>query len=177
VAAPGKASPRCSINPKTLTHSAPHCERRWIGCFIVPGTSCRRSINLKAIALTGCPYDDSRDDYFNKPLSVRKLRQIPAVGAESLSPSLALVAALAFVDDHVFDAASPESWRARVPSLFRDLSRLLLIIVGGEYCLLAGMGEKSRRGGSCIRCFVNHFGVSTARTAWQPGFGCHAESD
>ena len=42
-----------------------------------------------------------------------------------------LIAALSFVDDYVFDAAAPGSWRARVPSLFRDLTRVLLIAIGG----------------------------------------------
>ena len=42
-----------------------------------------------------------------------------------------LIAALNVVNDVVFGAAQPDSWRAKVPSLFRDLTRLLLVAIGG----------------------------------------------
>lgn len=52
-----------------------------------------------------------------------------------------LIAALNFVNDFVFGAAPPDSWRARVPSLFRDLTRLLLVAIGGSMIYSQVWGE------------------------------------
>ena len=43
-----------------------------------------------------------------------------------------LMAVLNIINDVVFGEASPESWRSRVPSLFRDFVRLLLVAIGGS---------------------------------------------
>jgi small-conductance mechanosensitive channel len=50
-------------------------------------------------------------------------------------------AALATVNALVFEGAEAESWRARVPKLFLDLTRFFMVIIGGAIVLSAVWGR------------------------------------
>ena len=68
---------------------------------------------------------------------LRNVVQLPTDNTLSLVAQSAvwifgLMAVLNVINDVVFGEASPESWRSRVPSLFRDFIRLLLVAIGGS---------------------------------------------
>ena len=68
---------------------------------------------------------------------LRNVVQLPTDNTLSLLAQSAvwlfgLMAVLNVINDVVFGEASPDSWRSRVPSLFRDFIRLLLVAIGGS---------------------------------------------